>query len=675
MTGLKLLGHFLPVLCAILPASALAQNPFAQMGAARAAIIAKDTAKAFALLDSLRAVTPHHPNYLYLRAHANGMAGRHSQARADIEQLLKWDPRYARSALRDTTVASLRSTFAHVDSLARSAEQAVSTGSVWATIGERDLVPEGTAWDPVTRSVLIGSLNKHKIIAIAPDGTVSDRVAPGASGLRSVAGIHVDSARRTLWAASNARYDTPADSTASLLYGFDAATGAVKTRIKVPGAEKHFLNDITTGSDGTVYVTDTQAGRVWFASPGSTELRELLALGKVTSPNGITISTDGRVLFVADVDHVKALDISSRRTWRVAIPDTVNVSGIDGLAFHQNALIAHHPLSYWRVARYQLDPTWQRIIGRRIIDANTPDIRTSTTGEIAGDDYIYIGNSQIDRMNAKTIDASTMEPIRIYRAVKISSASSSSMETVRIDGSPALAPLARALADAYRAVRPSSVVTVGGGLGSRERIDAARQGRIDIALASQVVPSELATQGLAAHEIAKSAVVFAVNAGVPVTSLSSRQICDAYRGGITNWRELGGPDLPLAVRTRPPAEVDAAIVLAGIECFRAASSASTVARVIDRPEEMAAELASVPGALGMTSMPFVEQSGSRIKALALDGIRPDAESVRGGKYSLTRSSFLVTSASPSAAVAQFIAFVRSDAGARIIRANGAVPIP
>jgi hypothetical protein len=32
-----------------------------------------------------------------------------------------------------------------------------------------------------------------------------------------------------------------------------------------------------------------------------------------------------------------------------------------------------------------------------------------------GDDYVFIGNSQIDRMNLRTIDAATMEPIRIYR--------------------------------------------------------------------------------------------------------------------------------------------------------------------------------------------------------------------------------------------------------------------
>ena len=252
---------------------------------------------------------------------------------------------------------------------------------------------------------------------------------------------------------------------------------------------------------------------------------------------------------------------------------------------------------------------------------------------------------------------------------------SAAADTVRVDGSPALAPLVRALADVYYAARPFNVVTVGGGLGSRERIDAVREGRIDIALASQFVASELATQGLAAHEVAKSAVVFAVNASVPVTSLSSQQICDAYRGGVTNWRELGGSDLPLAVRARPAAEVDAAIVLAGIECFRAATSSSTVARVIERPEDMAAELSSVSGALGMTSMPFVEQSGGRIKALALDGIAADTDRVRRGEYPLTRSVFLVTSASPSAAVVRFIAFVRSDAAARVIRANGAVPLP
>jgi sugar lactone lactonase YvrE len=406
-----LLGLSVSVIPAILPA----QGPFARMAEVRKAIIAKDTLKAFALLDSIKAATPDHPNYAYLRAHANGMAQKTDLARADIQQLLKWDPRYARAALRDSSVASLRAEFTHVDSLAKNAEREVSNSMVWATIAERDLIPEGTAWDPATRSALVGSLNKYKIVAIAEDGTVTDRVSAGSGGIRSIAGIHVDSARRTLWAASNSRFDTPSDSTPSALFAFDAATGAYKTRLTVPGSAKHFLNDITTGRDGTVYVTDTEAGRVWFAKPGDSQLGELTALGKVLAPNGITISSEAQVLFVADVDHIQALDIASGRSWRIAVADTINVSGIDGLAFYRNELIAHHPLSYWRLVRYTLDSGWRRITGKRNIDANTPDGRTSTTGEVAGDNYIFIGNSQIDRMNAKTIDAAAMDVIRIYR--------------------------------------------------------------------------------------------------------------------------------------------------------------------------------------------------------------------------------------------------------------------
>ncbi len=404
----------LGTLSLVFAGDASAQNPLARLADVRREITAGNAAAALSLLDTIAAVAPDNPNVVFLRAHANGLAGRHENARADLARLSRWDPRYTRAALRDTTVSALRRNFPNIDSLSRLAERQISLGSVWATLAERDLVAEGTAWDPATRSVLVGSLNKHKIVAIAPDGSVTDRVVAGASGLRSVVGIHVDTARGILWAASNARYDTPADSTPSALFAFDARTGRFRSRLPVPGAGKHFLNDITTGLDGTVYVTDSE-GRVWYASPGATELRELTALGRVLGPNGITISSDGRVLFVADVDHIQALEIRTGVTWRLATPDSVNVAWIDGLAFAGGSLIAHHALSFWKIARYSLDPSWRRIEGRQLLEANTPDGRTSTTGEVVGGDYVYIGNSQIDRMNARTIDAATMDPIRIYR--------------------------------------------------------------------------------------------------------------------------------------------------------------------------------------------------------------------------------------------------------------------
>ena len=108
---MRLRKFLVVLLAAAAPSNGEAQNPFAQMGEARKAIIARDSAKAFSILDSIRTAVPDHPNYLYLRAHANAMAGRRDQAKADIQQLLDWDVRYARSALRDgleTTLELLR---------------------------------------------------------------------------------------------------------------------------------------------------------------------------------------------------------------------------------------------------------------------------------------------------------------------------------------------------------------------------------------------------------------------------------------------------------------------------------------------------------------------------------------------------------------------------------------
>ena len=248
-------------------------------------------------------------------------------------------------------------------------------------------------------------------------------------------------------------------------------------------------------------------------------------------------------------------------------------------------------------------------------------------------------------------------------------------DTVRVDGSPGVMPLVAALARDYEARHPGARVTLGAGLGSAARVEALAAGRIDVALTSQGVAADaLARQGLAAHEVAKAAVVFAVPAAVSVSSLTPAQLCDAYAGRVTNWRALGGPDLPIAPRTRPAGEVDGDVAVAGVPCLRDAAAAGAV-RAIAEPEAMAAELAATPGALGMTSLPFVEASGGRLRALALGGVAPTATNVRGGAYPLTRRSVLLTRAQPPAHVSRFLAYVRSPEGARVIAANGAVAVP
>jgi phosphate transport system substrate-binding protein len=242
---------------------------------------------------------------------------------------------------------------------------------------------------------------------------------------------------------------------------------------------------------------------------------------------------------------------------------------------------------------------------------------------------------------------------------------------VRIDGSTGVMPLAVALADAYRAAHPGATVVIGAGLGATARLDAVAAGRIDVALASHgLEEAELARRGLTAHEVARVAVVFATHAGVPVRALTQAQLCDVYAGRITDWRTLGGPALAIAPRTRPTGEVDGDVVREGVPCLRDATGAHVPS--IERPEAMAAALADTPGAIGMTSLPFVERSAGRLRALALDGVAPDAAQVRSGAYPLTRRSVFVTRADASPAARAFLAFVRGPAGARVIAASGAV---
>ena len=253
-------------------------------------------------------------------------------------------------------------------------------------------------------------------------------------------------------------------------------------------------------------------------------------------------------------------------------------------------------------------------------------------------------------------------------------AQAQSAETIVIDGSTGVTPLVAALAKAFREQHPSTTVEIGKGLGTKERIQALSDAKIDIAMASHGLDvADIQRQGMAVYEIGKVAVAFGVNASVAASNLSDRQICDIYSGKATNWKEVGGSDLVIVPVTRPDSEVDTEVVRGKIGCLKNLKMAETV-KVMPKAGEMASELAATPGAIGMTSMTVVEQSQGRIKPLSLGGIMPTADNVKNKTYALTRDSFLVTKAPPSPAVARFLKFIRSSAGEKVIVANGAVPV-
>ena len=254
------------------------------------------------------------------------------------------------------------------------------------------------------------------------------------------------------------------------------------------------------------------------------------------------------------------------------------------------------------------------------------------------------------------------------------SATATAQETIRIDGSSGVRPLAKALGKAFAKTPGGMAVEVGKGLSTKARLKALAAGKIDIATASHGAdPKELAKRGMIVHTIAKIAVIFGVNSGVSVDNLTSAQICDIYSGKVTTWKQIGGTDLPIHARTRPDKEVDAAVMRKGIPCLTTLKFASSV-KVNKKSGQMARDLAATAGAIGMTTTTRVRRSKGKIKAVSYNGVAPSVANVEAGKYLFTREAYLVTKANASAKVEAFLAFVKSAGGRSVLKANEAIPV-
>ncbi|WP_162884006.1 substrate-binding domain-containing protein [Chromatocurvus halotolerans] len=253
-------------------------------------------------------------------------------------------------------------------------------------------------------------------------------------------------------------------------------------------------------------------------------------------------------------------------------------------------------------------------------------------------------------------------------------ASATSTGPVRIDGSNGARPLVAALAAAYMESHQGREVDVGVGMPSRERLAALDQDRIDLIMASHGLDEQaLRAEGYDVYRFAQMPVVLAINTeGNPMEAITTSELCGVYAGEYNHWSELHGPELPVRRFARPRVEVDMEVLEARLPCFRTLTMATDV-QIKERSGELAQALRDTPGAIGMTTMTRVLASQGQLRALALDGIRPDRTTLLKGDYTLMRDVFLVARPNAAQSVSDFLDFVES-AGADVIIKARAMPI-
>jgi len=262
--------------------------------------------------------------------------------------------------------------------------------------------------------------------------------------------------------------------------------------------------------------------------------------------------------------------------------------------------------------------------------------------------------------------------ILVVMASHVAGVSGQRREQVLIDGPPVVMPLVTALAKDFE-IRVRDVGFVFERNLGNVRLEAVIQGKLDIAVLDNFIDlAFVSREGMVAHKIARSAVVFALNSGVPVSDLTKGQICDIYSGDVSNWKSLGGPDLAIVPHGLPGKHMDARITQQAIQCFRRLRESGLV-KVIGQARAMERALVATPGAIGITSAIVVEQSGGRLRSINVDGVAPSADNVDQGRYPIVREIYFISWSPPSAAVERFIRFVRGSEGDKLIRINGAVP--
>jgi hypothetical protein len=274
---------------------------------------------------------------------------------------------------------------------------------------EKDLIPEGLAYDPRQNVLYLSSLNRRKIVKIMADGRTADFVPAGRDKLLPVLGIRFDPGDGTVWANS---WDE--NGNRSELLHFDAS-GILLGRYAPDGAAGHGFNDLVVRKNGEIILTDSVSNQVLRFDPGTHSFELLPVEHLLSAPNGIALADDNRQLYVADDFGVVRVDLDTDATTDVNPGPRNTLAGIDGLYWHKGSLIAvQNAIGSPRIAAFLLSKDGTRVTKTTVLENRSGFSVLPTTGALRDNDFYFIVNSQSGNMNGDHImDVTKLEPVRI----------------------------------------------------------------------------------------------------------------------------------------------------------------------------------------------------------------------------------------------------------------------
>jgi sugar lactone lactonase YvrE len=357
---------------------------FAVAGCATRKPIAVDesTRGAIKQLTDAIAQQPTNMPWIYVLATYHDRAGETAEVVKWLARLdeLGWQHGVSPIAFKNSRGSAFRNAVARLNAR----EPEVGRARVAFTLkGQRDLVPEGIAYDPVDDVFYVSGIHRRKVLRVTRDGRAADFVKEAQDGMLGGLGMKIDRNKRHLWVISSTTDEMKGyvkGQEASMLAAYDLRDGSLVRKLDPAPAR---LNDLTILDDGTIFATDMGGHTVVRLAPGAGAF-EKYADGFLF-PNGIT--SDGTHLYVSDFRGLHRFVLADRTRTKIEVPGQL-VGGNDGLDFHQGTLIGiQNSYGNPRVIRIHLAENCVEIL-----ESKNELFEIPTTGAIANGEYFFIAN-------------------------------------------------------------------------------------------------------------------------------------------------------------------------------------------------------------------------------------------------------------------------------------------
>ncbi|MCC8181661.1 MAG: phosphate ABC transporter substrate-binding protein [Clostridiales bacterium] len=238
--------------------------------------------------------------------------------------------------------------------------------------------------------------------------------------------------------------------------------------------------------------------------------------------------------------------------------------------------------------------------------------------------------------------------------------------TVSTNGSTSMEKVMSILIEAFEEQYPNVTVTYDA-TGSGAGITAATEGSADIGLASRNLKDE--ETGLTAYVVAIDGIAVIINPSNTVEDLTLEQIAGLFNGTITNWSEVGGEDMEVAVIGREAGSG----TRDGFESVVGVEDACVYDQELTSTGSVITAVAQNQYAIGYASLSEAAEDDS-VKVISVDGVAATEDTVKDGSYAIQRNFNMVVndSATLSDAAQAFLDFCLSADVADYIAQAGAI---